>query len=267
MGEQRPVHGLTVDEVHRLSRKEVEPVAIRFVKGNDHLVLRGRKAHDGLHQHTLALLDVLAHRVEVCGEVDARWEKALFLLALALAVELLPPLGHEAERGLEAREKLHLFALTVELVAHGGVLPGGIAVIVFRAERHHLLRAAHEFIQINARDGDGKKTNGGEHAVASADVVGHDEFLVSLLIGEGLECAFVRVGRGVDALRGLGLAVFLFELFAEEAERDGGLGRRAGLRDDVDGKIVVADELRHLAQRVGGEAVADKVDVRCGLLL
>ena len=49
MGEQRPVHGLTVDEVHRLSRKEVESVAIRFVKGDDHLLLRGRKAHDGLH--------------------------------------------------------------------------------------------------------------------------------------------------------------------------------------------------------------------------
>ena len=152
-------------------------------------------------------------------------------------------------------------------MAHGGVLPGGIAVIVFRAERHHLLRTAHEFIQINARDGDGEKTNGGEHAVASADVVGHDEFLVPLLIGEGLERAFVRVGRGVDALRGLFLAVLLLELFAEEAERDGGLGRRAGLRDDVDGEIVVADELRHLAQRVGGEAVADKVDVRRGLLL
>ena len=53
----------------------------------------------------------------------------------------------------------------------------------------------------------------------------------------------MRVGRGVDALRGLCLAVLLLELFAEEAERDGGLGRRAGLRDDVDGEIVVADEL------------------------
>ena len=77
----------------------------------------------------------------------------------------------------------------------------------------------------------------------------------------------MRVGRGVDALRGFGLAVLLLELFAEETECDGGLGRRAGLRDDVDGEIVVADELRHLAQRVGGEAVADKVDVRRGLLL
>ena len=184
MGEQRSVHGLTVDKVHRFAGKEVEPVAVRLVEGDNHLLFRGCEAHDRFDQRALALLDVLAHGVKVCGEVDARGEEALFLLALALAVELLPPLGHEAERGLEAREQLDLLALTVELVAHGGVLPRGIAVIVFRAERHHLLRTAHEFIQINARDGDGEKTNGGEHAVASADVVGHDEFLVSLLIGD-----------------------------------------------------------------------------------
>ena len=130
----------------------------------------------------------------------------------------------------------------------------------------NIKEAAPNDLQINARDGDGEKTNGGEHAVASADVVGHDEFLVSLLIGEGLERAFVRVGRGVNALRGLFLAVLLLELFAEEAERDGGLGRRAGLRDDVDGEIVVADELCYLAQRVGGEAVAGKVDVGSALV-
>ena len=146
MGKERSVHRLTVDEVHRLAGEEVEPVAVRFVKWDAHLVLRGRKAHDGLHQHALALLNVLAHGVQVCGKVDACGEEALFLLALALTVELLPPLCHEAERRLEAGEQLHLLAMTVKLVAHGGVLPGGVAVIAARAELHHLLRAAHEFI-------------------------------------------------------------------------------------------------------------------------
>ena len=70
MGEQRPIHGLTVDEVHRLSRKEVEPVAIRFVKGDDHLLLRGRKAHNGLHQHTLARIEVSGYDVGAVGTYE-----------------------------------------------------------------------------------------------------------------------------------------------------------------------------------------------------
>ena len=152
-------------------------------------------------------------------------------------------------------------------MADGGVLPRRVFKAALRAERHHLLRAAHQRGKVDPRNGNGEQTYGGQHAVAPADVIRNDKFLVALLIGKGLECAAVRVGRGVDALRRLRAAVFALQLFAEEAEGDGGFGGRAGLGDDVDGKVLVADEIHHLVERVGREAVADEVDVRGGLFL
>ena len=47
----------------------------------------------------------------------------------------------------------------------------------------------------------------------------------------------------------------------EEAEGHGGLGGGAGFGDDVDGEIVVPDEVEDLLHGVSGEAVAGKVDV------
>ena len=49
------------------------------------------------NREPLPLLDVLTHGVQVRGELHAGGEEALVLLALALAVELLPPLRHEPE--------------------------------------------------------------------------------------------------------------------------------------------------------------------------
>lgn len=146
-------------------------------------------------------------------------------------------------------------------MAHGGVLPRGVGVVRDLAERLHLPRAGEQRVGVHARDGNGEQADRGEDAVASADVVGHDELLVALGVREGLESALVRVGGGVDALRRARLAVLLLKPFAEEAEGDGGLGGRAGLGNDVDGEVIVADELHHLAQRGGGQTVADEVDV------
>ncbi len=261
MGEERAVHRLTVDEVHRFALEEVQAVAVDVVVRDGELVGIGGEADDGLQQRALALLDILAHGVQVGGEIDAGGEEALALLALALAVELLPPLRHEAERRLEAGEQFDLFTGAVELVAHGGVLPRGVGVVRDLAERFHLPRAGEQGVGVHARDGDGEQADRGEDAVASADVVGHDELLVALGVREGLESALVRVGGGVNALRRARLAVLLLKPFAEEAEGDGGLGGRAGLGNDVDGEVIVADELHHLAQRGGGQTVADEVDV------
>ena len=261
VGEERAVHRLTVDEVHGFALKEVQAVAVDVVVRDGELVGIGGEADDRFQQRALALLDILTHGVQVGGEIDAGGEEALALLALAFAVELLPPLRHEAERRLEAGEQLDLFTGAVELVAHGSVLPRGVGVVCDLTERLHLPRAGEQGVGVHARDGDGEQADRGEDAVASADVVGYDELLVALGVREGLESALVRVGGGVNALRRARLAVLLLKPFAEEAEGDGGLGGRAGLGNDVDGEVIVADELHHLAQRGGGQTVADEVDV------
>ena len=48
---------------------------------------------------------------------------------------------------------------------------------------------------------------------------------------------------------------------AEEAEGHGRLGSSTGLGDDIDGEVIITDQLHHFTQLVGREAVAGKVDV------
>ena len=58
------------------------------------------------------------------------------------------------------------------------------------------------------------------------------------------------------------VAVFLFQQLAEDAEGDGGLERGAGLGDDVDVIIVVAELGENVAQIVRAQTVADKEHAR-----
>jgi len=68
---------------------------------------------DRLHQDASAVLDVLAHRVEVCRQVDRVRQYTLLILALTLAVELLPPLGNHRKARLIVCEHFDLLTLAV----------------------------------------------------------------------------------------------------------------------------------------------------------
>ena len=247
--------------MERLAREEVQTVAVHVVVRHDHLLVVGIEAHHGLEHQALALLDVLAHGVQVGGEVNARGEETLVVLALALAVELLPPLRHEAERRLKAGEQFRLLAGAVKCAADRGILPRGVGEIVGAAELHHVGGAAHKLVDVDTGDGDGQQAHSGQHTVAAADIVGHHEGLIALGVREALERAAGAVGGGVDALRRFRLAVLLLQQLLEEAERDRRLGGRAGLGDDVHGEVHILDEVVDLLRRGGGKAVAHEVDV------
>ena len=62
--------------------------------------------HHGFKQGAAAVLDILAHGVQVGGEDHRGREQALVVLALALAVKLLPPLVHHGIAGLIADHDL-----------------------------------------------------------------------------------------------------------------------------------------------------------------
>ena len=268
MGQQRAVHGLTGDEVHILAHQEVEAVAVGGIEGHLHLVFGGAEAHHGLEEVALTLLDVLTHGVEVSGELHAGGEETLVLLALALAVELLPPLGHEAEAGLVSGQHLDLIAGAVQGRAACGILPCGVGGVVgLGAGLHHLGSAAHEGIDVHACYGDGQQTHGGQHTVAAAHVIGDNEGFVAVLVGQILQRTLVGIGGGIDALGSALLAVLLLCQLAEEAEGHGGLSGSAGLGDDVDGEVHALQQLLHLVHGVGAETVTHKVDVGGGLLL
>ena len=95
----------------------------------------------------------------------------------------------------------------------------------------------------------------GQDAEAAADVVGDDEAGPAGLVGQGFEHAALCVGGGEDVLVCL-VAVLLDQQLAEDAEGDRGLERGAGLGDDVDVEVHVAERLDGVVQRVGGEGVA-----------
>ena len=84
-------------------------------------MLGGVDRNDRLEDRPLALLDPLAHGVEVGGEVDSGGEEAAVVLALALAVELLPPLANVVQLGVEIGQDLDLLAAAIERLAGGGV--------------------------------------------------------------------------------------------------------------------------------------------------
>ena len=262
MGQQRTVHGLLADKVHALARQEVQAVAVALVIGHGVFVLRGAEAHHRLEQVALTLLDVLAHGVQVGGKLHTGGEQALVLLALALAVQLLPPLGHKAEAGLIGRQQLDLLPGAVQLIPGAGILPGGIGVHVRQGTfAHHIRRTGHQRVDIDAGHSNGQQTHGREHTVPSADVVRHHELLVALIVGQALQGPLAGVGGGIDAPGGLLRAVLLLQQLTEKAEGHGGLRGGAGLGDNVHGEVHAVHQLHHLGQRVGAEAVADKVDV------
>ena len=261
MGQQRALHGAVPDEVHIGAGQEVQTVAVGLVPGHGQAVFRGAQAHHGLEHKALALLDVLAHGVEVRGELHAGGEQALVVLALALAVQLLPPLQHEAEGGVIAGQQLHGAAGAVQLVADGGIAPGGAVVGGLGAAVHHLGGAPHQGVDVHAGDGDGQQAHGGQHAVPAAHVIGHHEGLPALGVRQGLQSAAALVGGGVNAALGALLAVLLLQRLPEEAEGHGGLRGGAGFGDDVHGEIHILHQLQNFLKGVGGQAVAGEVDI------
>ena len=267
MREHGALKGLAVDVRHAAALEEVEAVDIRRVVADDDLVLRLFEQHDGLEEIAATVLNILAHRMQVGREDHGRREQALTVLALALAVELLPPLVHQRVGRLVADHDFGALALVVENIADRRVL---VAVVLLEirvaVRRLRLSGARHQRVDVRACDGDRQQADCGEDRVTAAHVVRNDEGLVALFVREVLQRAARLIGRAEDALSGLFLAVLLLEDLAEHAERDRRLRRGAGLRDHIDRNIAALADLYELRQRGGGDAVAGEVDVRRILL-
>ena len=89
-----------------------------------------------------SFLNKLAHRVQVRAEIDGRRVDTLMVLALALAVQLLPPLGEIVQARLVVDEDLDRLALLVERIANGGILlPLILCQALVRVERLGVARA------------------------------------------------------------------------------------------------------------------------------
>ncbi len=84
------------------------------------------------------LLDVLTHGVQVRRELHAGGEETLVLLALGLAEQLLPPLGHEPEAGSKAASTSIFLPVRYSSYRAAGILPGRFFCHVrLGADLHH----------------------------------------------------------------------------------------------------------------------------------
>ncbi len=245
-------------DVRKIASGEVvEPVGVRLLKGNGVAVVGSRKAHHSLHHRARTVLNVLTHGVQICSVLNGGGENADAVFALALAEKLLPPLRHEAEARLVAGEDLDIMPVFIEALPRGGVLPRGV-VDASVVELGKLLNGGvDDLSHVDAGDRHRQQPHGAQNAVAPADVVGNDEGLPAELVAQLLEDALVRV-RGLEYMLVCLVAVFPVQKLAEDAEGDGGLKRRAGLGDDVHIEVRIAQKLDSAAERVRGDAVADK---------
>ncbi len=130
MSQTRAEFGHLVHLVDTLASDVVESVEVGFVGWYYNAVLLCGNGDDCFKDCALAVLNPLSHGVKVGRVVDSRRENAFVILALAFAVELLPPFAEEMELGVVVHQNFDFLAVAVEGVAcHGVFLCGSIATV------------------------------------------------------------------------------------------------------------------------------------------
>ena len=103
-----------VHKCHGLALEEIKAVDILGIIADEDILFRLVKEHNGLKERAAALLNILAHGMQIRGEHNGRREQALVILALTLTEELLPPLVHHRNSRLIADANLRLFPTAVQ---------------------------------------------------------------------------------------------------------------------------------------------------------
>ena len=156
MGQNGSVHGALVYEVHGLSGQIVQAVQIHRLLPDLDFLPGGLHVENRLEHDPRAVLDKLSHGVQVCSQIHAGREDSFLVLALALAVELLPPLGDIVYRRLIVGQDLHALALAQQDVAQRRILQGVIALeIVLQSALTSAGCTLHELVDIRAADRNG----------------------------------------------------------------------------------------------------------------
>ena len=251
--------------VYTLALEEVQAVEVLIVVREEQLLVRSLNADDGLEDRALALLNPLTHRVEVGSEVAGSREDTLLVLALALAIELLPPLSEVVQLRLEVAYDLDLLAsLCVECLTCGSIDGSRVLVEshVLAASLLHVDSTSNELLYIEASHGDRQQTYWSQYREATTHVVGDDEALVALLVSASACSTLLGVGNGHDDILGLVLATLVLALLLQEAESQGSLGSGTRLRDVDDTKFLVLQVCSQLVEVVLTDVVSCEEDGR-----
>jgi len=236
-----------VDFAHILAGEEVHSVEVLRVALDRNITIGLFDINNSLEESTLALLDHLPERMEICREHCGGREYTLAVLALALTIELLPPLGKECKRRIISCEHLHLLAGTVEIVANHSILD---RIVLFDGcggiYRASISSALHHCVNVNTGNRNGKKSYRSKHRVSAADTVRNDEALISHVGRELLECSAALIGGDKNAFNALLNTVLILEEAAHYAECKRRLGRCSGLGYYVYTNILILAQIEYL---------------------
>ena len=247
-----------------LSGEEVQLVKVLGIRTDNDAAIGILNVDNGLEHHPLALLDELSHGVEVRSIGDGSGENALALLALGLAVKLLPPLAQILELGIVGNHYLNLFPEHgVKEIADCGILYGNIVLALKRELLLHFGGACEHGADIKAGHHYRKQSYGSKDGETAAYVIGNNKRAVTLLSREGLQRTLPLIGDGDDALRSI-LVILLYKGLYD-AEGHGRLGRGAALGYHDASDIALGGKVHQLGKILLGEVVAGKNHVRSGL--
>ncbi len=263
MRHDRSLHGILVDEINGLAGQIVQSVQVLRIFLDGDLAGRLLDIDNGLEHDPGTVLNELAQRMQVRRQIDRCREQALVILAFALAVELLPPLGDIMHAGLIVRQDLYGSAASVQEVS-ACCIQQRIIVLERRLIKfcHGIGCAGHQFVDIQSRGCDGKQADSGQHGETSADIIRHHEGLIAFGIRQRLEGALHLIGRRINTLLRFFLAVLRFQKLLEDTESDRRLGGRTGLGDDVDGEISSLDHVHQMGQIGAAHIAAAEIDLR-----
>ncbi len=266
MGHQGALVGLGVDKLDGLAGQVVEAVDVFIGFFDEHFGAGLVHPDHGFKEVAGAVLDELADGVQVGGEIGGGGEDALLVLPFAFGVELLEPFAHHGEGGFVVHQNFGVLALAVENIAQGSILIGGVEFHgIGLAGNAGFLSALHHFFDIDAGSSDGKQTHSRQHGEAAAHIIRNHKGFIAFGIAQVLQCTPGLVGGGIDAALGTFLAILFFQHLLEKTEGDGGFGGGAGLGDNVDGEIPVADDLHDIVQVGRRNVVAGEIDFRNAL--
>ena len=253
MGNARAQLGHLVDLIDALTSQIVKAVEVGIIVRNHHRVLLSAHTDHRLKYGALTVLNPLAHRVEVGGVVDSGWKQCLVALALALAIQLLPPLGQVMQTGAEIHQYLNLLASAIQRVARLRIQSCSIIRSLL-----HLNSASHQCLDVVSGNGHRQQSYGGEHTVAATHVVGNHKRLVALLVGQVAQSSAARVGDGHNQFCSLSLAHLALKQVFEQTEGNSGLGGGARLGDYHNAKAAASKQFHEVVHIVLAYIVAGK---------
>ena len=252
--------------LHVLAGKVVQLVQVLGIVADNYAALGFLDLDHGLEHHAVTFLDELAHGVEVGGEVDRCGEDTLLVLALGLAVELLPPFSEILELGIVVHQDLDLLTgLAVKEITHCGIFHGCVLLPFFEELGTFVGSALEHGADIESSQHYGQQAHRSEYGETAPHVVGNHEGAVTFLGGKGLEGTLLGVCDGHGAGGSLILAIFVLEIVFHDTERNRGFGGGSGLGDDHASGVALPDEIHELCEIVLAEVVAGEYHAHLAL--